>query len=236
MRWKAVYFVFISLITLNLTGCITEQGITRYDKPTTSSSKSMDEKSGDDIEILISDLNKISVYLHSYPTGLTTPAPNLDPRLFHSPGILFDNLVGAQPNSKIDIGLPQKEYTVLGEVEIALIGSADPKSSSGNLLTIKDIELTEESLNKKSYHSLDNVNWVAAVKALKQKTLKIGADAVIEVFCGKGISSYWYPPSTGSIPMYGPNGQIVGSYSQTTPGGIGLTGWTLVGMAIKWNI
>ncbi len=224
---------------LSLLSCITDAGITRYNVP-----KEKDEKaiasSVSNIQIVFSLLDKIGKYIHTYPTGLNTPAPNLDPRVFYAPESLMEEALVAFPQDKprITIGLPAREYIILGEIDVDLEKIVDKAVSYGGKIEtfqIKDTELQTQAMNGRPYHILQNVNWAVSFDNLKKRAAKIGADAAIEVFCGKGVSSFWYPPSTAAIPMMGPSGHVVGSYSFTTPGGVGMTGWKLMGLAIKWG-
>lgn len=63
----------------------------------------------------------------------------------------------------------------------------------------------------------------------------MGADAVIEVFCGENVESFWRPSQTSYVPMFGPNGQIMGGTYSSSPAGTTLSGWKLMGLAVKFK-
>ncbi len=236
---NSLWIVFILALFLFLFSCLSDAGITRYNVPKDQNEKET-TTSAKSIKIALSLLDKIGKYIHTYPTGLNTPAPNLDPREFYAPNSLMEEATVALPLDKpnIEIGLPSRDYIVLGEIDVDLAKIVDKSVSYGGkieTLPIKDNELPTDALNGKPYHTLTNIDWAKSFNDFKQRAAKLGADAIIEVFCGKGVSSFWYPPSTMSIPMMGPSGQVVGSYSHTTPGGVGMTGWKLMGLAIKWG-
>jgi len=217
-----------------LIGCTASQGYRKYGVDELDSElPPVDPLS---ISFFVSTLESIEPYVHAFPTGIKTEAPNLDPRYFAPPDSIMNVCCGAANPSDTNIvtlSLPGIEYEIIGEVETTLIGE---KYDTSNRDRISDEEI--EGMigpNKKAYRRLLRVDWEHAFDDLRKSAAELRADAVIEMFCGKGVSSYWYPPSSTSIPMYGSGGQVVGSYSKRTPGGVGLTGWKVVGLAVRWK-
>ena len=187
----------------------------------------------------VSTLDSIKPYIHVFPTGIEIEAPNLDPRLFSPPdSVLIWSSEGLEitDDSRLSLGLPERGYEIIGEVETSLKGVREMDQSSSFIFKPVKEKLIESFLcrNAKAFRGLSGVNWQHGFGDLRKSATELGADAVIEIFCSKGVSSFWYPPSTQSIPTFGPQGQIVGSYTSTTPGGIGLTDWKVMGLAVRW--
>jgi len=224
----------ILLVGVLLCGC-GNKGITRYDPPGSKASDS--RTSPESVELYFATLDSIDVYIHVFPTGLANEAPNLDPRTFCSPDVLIEKCqdakrVGMNPEPRF--GPPSARYRVVGEVEVPLTRRGRTRSGQGSRSSATAQDDLPIAPNGKPFAE-PNALWELAFKQLRENAAELGADALIEVFCGKGVSSFWYPPASHSVPMYGPNGQIVGSYSQSTPGGVGLSGWKLHALAVTWQ-
>ena len=79
------------------------------------------------------------------------------------------------------------------------------------------------------------MSWKRGIDSMRKQAAKLGADASIEVFCGKGASSFWLPPTYSSIPAFGPSGEVVGNYSYVAPGGVKTATWKITALAIMWG-
>ena len=246
MRYFVIFVVAIG--ALSLAGCAKNPvGYRAYGKDGEISEKASGSPQA--IKFYISTLDSIKPYVHVFPTGIQTEAPNLDPRYFCPPESTLSWCAGTASASDTvtpHLSLPKLEYEIIGEVETTLsllksrvksMKSMQPPGDSSPIPTeIKDKEIPAFlSPNNKLFRSLPYVDWQEGFDNLRESAASINADAIIEVFCAKGVSSFWYPPTTMHNATYGPNGQVVGSHSTTTPGGIGLTGWKVMGLAVRWK-
>lgn len=227
MRWA----VFISILVL--IGCAQPKGHRKYVIEDTDIEKKTDDPHL--VKFRISTLDSIKPYIHVFPTGIETEAPNLDPRFFYPPDSTLARCVetlDAADTLGVGLSIPDAKYEIIGEVESTL--NSDDQYRSGPYITEEELP-SIIGPNNKPFIRLSLVDWQHGFDDLRESAVELGADAVIEVFCAKGVSSFWYPPSTNTIPTFGPNGQIIGSYSTTTPGGIGLSGWKIMGLAVRWR-
>ena len=189
-----------------------------------------DKSAPSQIEFYFAGLDSIQPYVHVYPTGVRTEAPNLDPREFCAPRDLvefYSSLHESPVSPEAVLAFPDRPFEIVGEIEIDLA-----RARSG---LVHADESDVLGPNKKVYYTIRNADWRDAFSKLRKRASEMGADAVLEIFCGKGVNSFWFPPSFASSPMFGPGGQIVGNYSYSTQGGVGLRGWVLVGMAVRWT-
>jgi hypothetical protein len=187
-----------------------------------------------EITFYVSSLDSITPYVHVFPTGARAEAPNLDPREFCPPESLAAGYVrtgGRMADVSDLVSLPATPYYAIGEVDAIVV----PSSGAGQLLVSEPIE-DSSAPNGKPYSWFKKpIDWKSAIDSLRKRAAKLGADAVVEVFCGKGVSSYWYPPTYSSIPVFGPSGQVLGNYSYVAPGGIQTNTWKLMGLAVRWR-
>ncbi len=194
----------------------------------------------EDVELFFASLDSIKPYVHVFPTGVATKAPNLDPRDFCPPDFLAQAYVEVMETSHDPdefIRFPNRSYQILGEADADLRTPSRSRLGSGSVSEISTVPAGKNDLapHGKPYRLPPYTYWKGTFDELRKNAAKMGADALLEVFCGQGVSSFWYPPSHYNTPIYGPNGQIVGSYAQTTPGGVGLTGWKIIGLAVRWT-
>jgi hypothetical protein len=201
-----------------------------------------EKKPWNEVTIYFSSLDSIRPYVHVFPTGVRTEAPNLDPRDFCPPeslAALFLKGSGRESNALNLISMPDTAYCAIGEIDADLTLVA----GSRTYLTPPDGQPPEAVVidgsmapNARPYKWFtEPVDWREALDKIRKRAAELGADAVIEVFCGKGISSYWYPPTYSSIPTYGPSGQVVGNYNYVVPGGVQASNWKLMGLAVRWG-
>ena len=195
----------------------------------------------DAIEFKFSRLDSIRPYIHRFSSGVVeVPAPSLDPRECMPPDSLVGEYLGTKPNSAGGdiLGLPEKDFIVLGEVG-APISLPYPISRSQTPLT--DLP---HAPNLKPWVNLKPLNWEPSFKRLRKNAAAMGADAVIEVFCAKGVNAYWIPPSTYSpislsVPVYNQDGRVTYNYLPQTaliiPGGVSTSDWRLIGLAVEWK-
>ena len=223
-----VLFFFVALLGINLSGC-GNRGIKNYgiSDPT----QEIQATDANNVQCYFSTLDSIKPYVHVFPTGVSTKAPNLDPRSFCMPEKMRDEFMNSLEMDRTacpPLGLPNGKYEIIGEVEVNIV------TKGRNTLRARLLYDLPYAANETPYREIGNVNWKRSYDILRNRAAEMGADAVLEVFGGEGVSSYWYPPSSSTVPTFGSGGQIVGSYTQTSPGGIGLTGWTLQGLAVRW--
>jgi len=186
----------------------------------------------EDIEFYFSTLDSVRPYVHLFPTGIATEAPNLDPRDFVPPDLLIQRFVKYEKsNTERDslLGLPPRVYEIIGEVE------ADIWMPEG----VRPVVLEEEGPQKRDWVDLPKADWRAAFNDLRRSGGFIGADAIIEVFCGKGVCSVFqteqvYPQF---IPIVGPDGRIRHYFVllTSTPSEIRTRDWKLMGLAVRWR-
>ncbi len=240
---KSFIILAASICVLGLAGCAQKSvGYRTYSEDVEVNEDS--EGNPQAIEFYISTLDSIKPYIHVFPTGVRTEAPNLDPRFFCPPEstmLWCKETVSTADTVKPYLSLPKVEFEVIGEVETTLDLLKSKQTSGGYAADYGPVPLKDQEIpgyegpNKKLYRDLPFVDWQKGFDNLRESAATINADAVIEIFCAEGVSSFWYPPVTNYNATYGPDGKVIGSYSTSTPGGIGLTGWKLMGLAVRWK-
>jgi hypothetical protein len=238
--WCPVVVIAFFTASILLGGC-TGSGYRTYGSAE-SLPQSTDSDEIDTIVFYFSSLDSIKPYKHRYPTGaITAPAPNLDPREFMLPDTLVheyteSSLRTSGGNGEFRLAIPDRKFEILGEVFVEVT-----YSRTSGLTRLKN---HPPAPNLKPWVHLAALNWNSTFEALRKSAGRIGADAVIEIFCATGINSILIPSTPYripgvSIPLYGANDRIIREYipraNYATDPRISTSGWVLMGLAVCWK-
>ena len=209
---------FLILVALFLLGSCAGSGsnIAYYNHPSGAKPPATDPQT---IDFYVSTLDSIHPYVHIFPTGMRTVAPTLDTRGFVSPDSLLARIVkarGDKQRARCVLGVPSRAYVIVGEVGCPLGDQQHP---------LREHELVDHiAPNSLPYIEVANVDWGFVERNLRNHAADMGADAVIEIFAGKGTALIWAAPTV--LPV-GP--------SLLDGGGPRPSAWALQGLAIHWT-
>jgi hypothetical protein len=215
----------LSAATVIGAGC-GNRGVISY-RPATADSKPSPAEPGV-IEVRFSSLDRITPFHAEFPTGLSIEAPNLDPRSFAPPSYMLEEYLAAYPapNSlRAEMMTPPaRRFEALGAVfveletphsQVAPAPFSDVLAPNGKLFQLP--------IRKGQYDV--PISWKSAFATLQKNAAEMGADAVIEVFCAKGVRALFVTPSF--VPLL--SGDLF------LPGGPTHSDWELMGLAVRWK-
>jgi hypothetical protein len=190
------------------------------------------------VPIYLASLDGVEPYVHRFPTGIATVAPNLDPRRFMHPLSVRARLLeaaGGTPGS-LRVGRPDSEFVAIGEV----FCEVPPKVIRhgdwyGGPTTYAIAQTDTLAPNGTHYFRIESSAWPKALDSLQRQAMKLGGDAIIECFCGAGLSGFWHPPSSTWVSVFDPADRISSGYVVESPAMTSLSGWQLVGLAVRWK-
>ena len=214
------------------------------------------EKAPEAVEFWFSSLDSVKPYVQVFPTGITTQAPKLDPRQFCPASLVADAYRSATGRRGL-VGMPERRFEIMGEVSTSF---ADQEGGpwGGGSLKEEALDGQAPAPNGRSYVALQGVPWSRAFKTLSTSAARIGADAVIEVFCGKGTSTVWLPLGVPAPSVYSPLGRTLPAYQPSaggpaygsrpgeplfgyappigipTYGAVMPSSWEVSGLAVRW--
>jgi len=186
------------------------------------------------VDFYFASLDSIRPYVHRFPTGaIAAAAPALDQRDFYPPDSLlakYRSTAKAKGERAEFIRKPEHPFKILGEVAASLVWQSSTEQPIEQ--PIKSLPMAPHG---RPWIDLKKYDWPMAFQEIRAQAGAMGADAVLEIFCGKGISAIWSPTQYSAVPVYDASGQIVGGYGQVVPGGVGVAPWKLMGLAVKWE-
>ncbi len=200
-----------------------------------------------EIDLYFSTLDSLKPYVHRFPTGgVAVEAPRIDPREFVSPDSLVKKFMElGQTDLMVHelLGLPMRDYEVIGEVETGIQASKSVKPEdirpyeriAGGVVTEKRLTGTPVGPHKKHWIDLLGAQWDVSFKTLRKTARDMGADAVIEVFCGTGV--YYFAREAGSSRALAIHSNLVSVWEteEKLPFEEGPLRCVLRGLAVRWR-
>ncbi|MFH1278972.1 MAG: hypothetical protein ABIK65_11425 [Candidatus Eisenbacteria bacterium] len=231
--WSGREAVSLLLVVLTVIGCASKGGLRRYD---VAQSETVLPDDYTPVHLYLSTLEAVDPYVHRFPTGYASSAPNLDPRRFVDPKELTSILSESEGMSEHShsVGPPDREFVAVGEV----YSSIKPKMLKRQTWGTAEygvLRTDKRAPNGAFYYTIEATNWSKAVQELQKQAAGLQADAIVECFCGSGVSGYWHPPTTTWVPVYGGSGTVGGGYVVQNPAMTSLSGWQIMGLAVRWT-
>ena len=179
--------------------------------------------------ILFSDLNSIVPHVIHFSSGKSIPAPNLDERKFYHPDSLIQSYKNIKKKNKsftLMDSISNRKYIILSQIFINVnIEENSDRDDDGNWSKPKHkvIDLKEKAKNIKPYLYIKDKQFNSEFSRLLGKAEGMGADGIIEVFCGENIKSFTIKSQENFIPEFGLNYKL---YKKS--------GWKIIGLAIQF--
>ncbi|MBD3164975.1 hypothetical protein GF324_00085 [bacterium] len=245
MKALHVFRGLVLLVSLLVVACATTRTsyTTTYgasDEGNSSDAKTLDRL----IQLHASSLDSLKPFIKTFYTGaVRTPAPNLDLREFAHPDSL-QTLLQEFCNSATGLEFhpgsdyQQRSYKIIGEVTTKLVEKTEPGPAGGHYHLMSFMKLDSlKGAHLKPYYWFEGVNWEKTFKKLDLEIRSTRADAVIEIFIGKGLETQYVAPSYHQTPgMYNPmTGMYQPGMAYSAPAVVSTSEWKLYGLLIEWT-